>query len=227
MKGEGEAGGGPVEGVAEFYGTPAMSRVLDYSRDGVLRSVADSLARLRLDRLDIALIHDPEHVLPQALDEAFPALAELRDQGVVGAIGAGMNVAGPLAWLTARADFDCVLIAGRYTLLDRSAGPDLFPVCAERGVPVLAGAVFNGGILAGGDRYDYAAPAPDISARVARLREICGRHAVPLPAAALRFPLRHPLVAAVVAGPRSPAEVRADAEYLTQDIPDALWAELA
>jgi len=219
---------GPVEeGVAGFHGTPALSRVRDYSRDGVLRTVEDSLRRLRLDRLDIVLIHDPEEHLTETMEAAYPALAGLRSQGVVGAVGAGMNFAEPLAWLVAHTDFDCVLIAGRYTLLDDSAATTLLPLCAERGVAVLAGGVFNSGILAGGDHYDYAPAPAEVVGRVGRLREVCAKYEVPLPAAALRYALRHPAVSAAVVGARSPGEIRADAGYLTLPIPDALWADLA
>jgi D-threo-aldose 1-dehydrogenase len=218
---------GPVDGVDDFYGTPALSRIRDYSSDGVLRSIEQSLARLRLDRIDVALIHDPEDYLPQAVDETYPALAGLRDQGVVGAIGAGMNLTGPLAWLITQADLDCVMIAGRYTLLEDSATTALFPLCQQRGVRVMAAGVFNSGILAGGERYDYAAPAPDVVERVRQMSGACARHGVPLPAAALRYVLRHPAVTAAVVGARTPAEIRADADYLGMDIPEALWAELA
>jgi D-threo-aldose 1-dehydrogenase len=217
---------GSVEGVADFYGTPELSRVRDYSADGVRRTLADSLARLRLDRLDIALIHDPDDHMTEALESAYPALAELKSQGVVGAIGAGMNSAEALAWLVERADFDYVLVAGRYTLLEDSASQTLFPLCARRGVTVLAGAPFNSGILAGGTHYNYA-PAPEqVRDRVRRLTEICASYGVPLPAAALRYVLRNPVIAAVLVGARSPEEIRADAGYLDLEIPDALWGEL-
>jgi D-threo-aldose 1-dehydrogenase len=220
---------GSVDGADGFYGTPPLTRVRDYSRDGVLRSLEDSLRRLRLDRVDIALIHDPDDHLSQALDEAYPALADLRAQGVVAAIGAGMNSAAPLAWLIERADLDCVLVAGRYTLLDGSAAEQLFPLCLRRGVAVLAGGVFNSGILADprdGASYDYATADPALLARARRLRDVCARHGVPLPAAALRYVLRHPAVTAAVVGVRTPEEVRADASYLDTPIPDALWAEV-
>ncbi len=217
---------GQVEGVDGFYGTPELSRVRDYSADGVRRTLEDSLTRLRLDRVDIALIHDPDDYLAEAVEDAYPALASLRDQGVVGAIGAGMNSASALAWLVERADFDCVLMAGRYTLLEDSASATLFPLCQERGVTVLAGAVFNSGILAGGTHYNYAPASADVLDRVGRLASACARYGVPLAAAALRYVLRHPAVAAVVVGARSPEEIRADADYLALDIPDALWEEL-
>jgi D-threo-aldose 1-dehydrogenase len=220
---------GPVqgEGADEFYGTPALTRVRDYTRDGVLRSVAESLNRLGLDRIDIALVHDPEDYLPEAAGQAFPALAELRDQGVVGAIGAGMNYTEPLSWLIERVDLDCVLIASRYTLLEDSAATVLFPLCASRGVTVMVGGVFNSGILAGGDRYDYAPAPPEIRARVRRIREVCAGYQVPVPAVALQFVLRHPVVSSAVVGARTPEEIRADASYLSMDIPEALFADIA
>jgi D-threo-aldose 1-dehydrogenase len=218
---------GPVEGADGFYGTPAFSRVRDYSRDGVRRSVEESLARLRLDRIDLALIHDPDDHLPQAVDETYPALAELRDQGVVGAIGAGMNHADPLAWLITRTDLDCVMIAGRYTLLDQSAATSLFPLCLRRGVRVLAASVFNSGILAGGDRYSYAPAALEVLARVRHISEICSRYEIPVAAAALRYVLRHPAVSAAVVGARTPGEIRTDAGYLELDIPEALFVDLS
>jgi len=221
---------GDVEGAQDFYGTPRLTRVRDYSRDGVLASLEDSMRRLRLDRVDIALIHDPDDAGEEALDRAFPALADLRSQGAVGAIGVGMNYAAPLAWWVSRADLDCVLVAGRYTLLDGSAAENLLPLCTERGVAVLAGGVFNSGILADpgdGARYDYAvAPAP-LLARARRIRDVCARYGVPIGAAALRFVLRHPAVTAAVVGARSPAEITADVGYLSAGVPDELFAALA
>jgi D-threo-aldose 1-dehydrogenase len=217
---------GPVDGADEFYGTPALSRVRDYSADGVRRSLEDSLHRLRLDRVDIALIHDPEEHLTEALDSAYPALARLRADGSVGAIGVGVNSASLAEWFVARCDLDCVLVAGRYTLLDDSAARSLFPLCRSRGVAVLAGGVFNSGILAGGTRYDYAPAAPAVLARARRIAEVCARHDVPVAAAALRYVLRHPAVTAAVVGARTPDEIRADASYLGWPIPDALWADL-
>jgi D-threo-aldose 1-dehydrogenase len=180
--------------------------------------------------VDIALIHDPDDFMGPAVDQAYPALAELRSQGVVTAVGAGMNSAAALAWLVERCDLDCVLVAGRYTLLDDSAAGQLFPLCLRRGVAVLAGGVFNSGILADpadGARYDYAPAPPAVLARARRLRDACARYGVPLAAAALQFTLRHPAVNAAVVGARTPAEIRSDVSYLSQAIPDALWAEVA
>ena len=125
---------GPVDGADGFYGTPVLSRVRDYSTDGARRSLADSLQRLRLDRVDIALIHDPDEHMTEALDGAYPALARLRADGTVGAIGVGVNSASLAEWFVSRCDLDCVLVAGRYTLLDDSAARSLFPLCLARGV---------------------------------------------------------------------------------------------
>jgi len=220
---------GNADGAEGFYGTPPLTRIRDYSRDGVLRSLEESLRRLGLDRVDIALIHDPDDVLDQAADSAYPALAELRAQGTIRAIGAGMNAAAPLTWLVERCDLDCVLVAGRYTLLDDSAAESLFPLCQRRGVAVLAGGVFNSGILAGADdsgTYDYAPAPPAVAARARRMRDACARHGVPLAAAALRFTLRHPAVTAAVVGARTAEEITADASYLSTPIPDALFEDL-
>ena len=220
---------GPVDGAEQFFQTPALSRVRDYSADGALRSLEDSLRRLRLDRADIALIHDPDDHLAEALDGAYPALARLRADGTVGAIGVGVNSASVAEWFVARCDLDCVLVAGRYTLLEDSAAASLFPLCLARGVAVLAAGVFNSGVLADpadGARYDYAPAGPGVLARARRVRDICARHGIPVAAAALRYVLRHPAVTAAVVGARTPEEIRADAGYLGLPIPDALWADL-
>jgi D-threo-aldose 1-dehydrogenase len=221
---------GDVEGVEGFYETPPFSRVRDYSRDGVLATLTASLERLGTDRADIVLIHDPDDHLPEAADSAFPALAELRAQGVIGAVGAGMNYPAPLEWLIERTELDCVLVAGRYSLLDASAAQSLFPTCQRRGVAVLAGGVFNSGVLARpapGATYDYAPVPPVLLDRAQRIAAVCERHQVPLGAAAMDFVLRHPAVTAALAGARSPAEITQDAGFLTTAVPDALYQELA
>jgi D-threo-aldose 1-dehydrogenase len=220
---------GPVDGADEFYDTPELSRVRDYSADGALRSLEDSLRRLRLDRVDIALIHDPDDHMAEALDGAYPALAGLRADGAVGAIGVGVNSASVAEWFVARGDLDCVLVAGRYTLLDGSAAASLFPLCLARRVEVLAAGVFNSGILADpadGARYDYTPAAPAVLARARRIAEVCARYEIPAAAAALRYVLRHPAVTAAVVGARTPDEIRADVGYLGLPIPDTLWADL-
>ena len=221
---------GPVDGAEQFYDTPALSRVRDYSADAALRSLEDSLRRLRLDRVDIVLIHDPDDHMAEALDGAYPALARLRADGTVGAIGVGVNSVPVAEWFVSRCDLDCVMVAGRYTLLDDSAAHSLFPLCRSREVAVLAAGVFNGGILAhpaDGARYDYAPAPPAVLARARRIAEVCARYDVPVAAAALRYVLRHPAVTAAVVGARTPEEIRADAGYLGLPIPDALWADLS
>jgi D-threo-aldose 1-dehydrogenase len=221
---------GDVQGAAGFYGTPQLARVRDHSRDGVLAALEDSLRRLRTDRIDIALIHDPDDHAEQALEGAYAALDQLRAEKVIRAVGVGMNQAGLLQWFVERADLDCVLVAGRYSLLDASAAAGLLPACQQRGVAVLAAGIFNSGILADprpGATYDYA-PAPDgLLERAQRIRAVCARHGVPIGAAALHFVLRHPAVTAVVAGARNAAEVTEDVRWLTAAVPDGLFPELA
>jgi D-threo-aldose 1-dehydrogenase len=214
-------------GISEFPGSPPLEAYFDFSRDGVLRSLEQSLERLQLDRVDVVLVHDPDEHYEEARDGAFAALAELRDQGVVRAIGAGMNQTAMLVRFAREADPDCFLVAGRYTLLDRSAEDELLPLCLERGIAVVVGGVFNSGILAGGDTYDYAAAPPEIVERARRLREACERHGVPLAAAAVQFPARHPAVTSVLVGCRTPQEVDEDVALASLEVPDALWEELA
>jgi len=198
----------------------------DFSHDAVLRSLDESLERLRLDRVDVALVHDPDDHYDDALRGAFPALRRLRDEGVAGAIGAGMNQTAMLLRLAQEADPDTFLVAGRWTVLDRSAGDELLPLCAERGIDVIAGGVFNSGVLAGGDTFDYAAAPPDVVARVEQLRATCARYDVPLEAAAVQFPARQPTVTRVLVGCRSPEEVAEDVRLADLELPDALWQEL-
>lgn len=198
----------------------------DFSHDAALRSLESSLDRLGIDRVDVALVHDPDDHYDEARDGAFRALAGLRDQGVVGAVGIGMNQAEMLVRFAREADPDCFLVAGRWTVLDRAAGEELLPLCEERGIAVVAGGVFNSGVLAGGDTFDYERASTDVVARVERLRETCARHGVPLEAAAVQFPLRHPAVSQVLVGCRTPDEVAEDVRLFRLELPDALWAEL-
>lgn len=203
--------------------------VFDWSRDGILRSIEASLERLGLDRVDIVLVHDPDDDERAAVDVAFPTLIELREQGLIGAVGAGMNQWQMLSRFVAQADLDCLLLAGRYTLLEQGALP-LLEQCAARGVGVLLGGVFNSGILASGPqpgaKYNYADAPPAILARVAQITAICGEHNVALPHAALQFALSHPAVSALIVGAVTPAEVAANVAGLSAPIPAALWAEL-
>ena len=218
-----------VDGADGFFGAPARSRIPDYSADGVRRSVEESLARLGLDRVDVVLVHDPEHHMDQALAEAVPALARLRDERVISGFGVGTNYTAVAERFVRETASDTVLVAGRYSLLDRRAERSLLGACAERGIRVLAGGVLNSGLLADprpGAPYDYA-PAPDWLVQVAQpMAAACEAHGVPLRAAALQFPARHPAVDAVVTGAGRAEEVLDTHAQLRTPVPDALWAEL-
>lgn len=206
-----------------------LAPVFDFSSDGVRRSVEESLARLGTDRLDVALVHDPDDHEHEALREAFPALLRLRDEGVVAAVGAGMNQWQMLDRFVQQVDLDLVLLAGRATLLDRSGTEVLMPRCEEAGVGVVLGGVFNSGVLAapGPDAtFEYGALPDDVAERVGRLDAACGAAEVPLAAAALQWALRQPGVSTVVIGIRSPAELVADLAWATAAVPEALWDEL-
>ncbi|HEY7818233.1 MAG TPA: aldo/keto reductase [Vicinamibacteria bacterium] len=207
-----------------------LKPVFDFSADGIRRSFDSSLERLGLERIDILLVHDPDEHYRAVLDEAFPALARLRDEGVIRAIGAGMNQWEMLSDFARNADFDCFLLAGRYTLLDQSALPKLLPACEKRGIAILLGGPYNSGVLAAGSRgagyYNYERPEPSILEKVRRLEEVGARHGVPLKAAALQFPLAHPAVVTVVAGARTAAEAEENARMFFHPIPSSFWSEL-
>ena len=213
-------------GKSVWHGAPALVDYFDFSHDAVLRSLEESLERLGLDRVDIAFVHDPEDHLDEALAGSFRALQRLRDEGVVQAIGVGANYAEVHCRFAREADPDCFLVAGRYTALDRSAVDELLPLCLERGIAVIAGGVFNSGVLAGGETFNYEPAPPEVVGRVEQLRETCARHGVPLPAAAVQFPLRHPAVATALVGCRTPDEVAEDVRLASLELPDALWDEL-
>lgn len=222
------SGGG--DDLAHGFAVPATHRrVWDFSADGVRRSLADSLTRLGLDHIDIALIHDPDDHGEQALREAYPELERLRAEGVVRAIGAGMNQTAMLTRFLTDTDVDAVLCAGRYTLLEQPALTELLPEAARRGKSIIVGGAFNSGLLADprpGATYDYTEAPRDVLERALRMRVITEAHGVPLRAAALAFPLGHPAVASVLVGARSPAEVRDAAGQMGRLLPPALWDEL-
>ncbi|GAA0553707.1 aldo/keto reductase [Paractinoplanes ferrugineus] len=206
-----------------------VAPVFDFSAAGVRSSYDESLARLGLDRADILHLHDPDDHFEQAVAEALPALVALRAAGRIGAVSAGMNQAGMLADFVRTGLLDAVLLAGRYTLLDQSGGTELLPLCAERGVAVIAAGVFNSGLLADprpGARYDYAPADPALVERALAMRAVCERHGVPLRAAAIQFPATHPAVTTVLVGARTPAEVEDAVRMAAVPIPDALWKEL-
>ncbi|MFI8221423.1 aldo/keto reductase [Streptomyces sp. NPDC085932] len=207
------------------------TRVWDFSRDGILRSVEDSLHRTGLDRLDLIFLHDPDEHWRQALDQGYPALAELRAQGVVKAIGAGMNQTAMLTDFVRNTDMDAVMLAGRYTLLEQGALDDLLPLCEQRGVSVIAAGVFNSGLLAtprpSADLpYNYQPARPGVVRRATLIADVCERHGTTLPAAALQFPLAHPAVVNVTIGCRTSREVAEAAAHLASPLPPPLWKEL-
>ena len=208
-----------------------LTRRRDYSRDGVLRSLEATLQRTGLDRVDVLYIHDPDEHWREAAEEAVPALVELREADVVGAIGVGMNQSAMLARFIRETDVDLVMLAGRYTLLEQGAADELLPTALEYGRSVVAAAIFNSGLFARDDvpdtaTYNYGQASPDVLERARLLASVCREHGTTLPAAAIRFPLRHPAVASVVVGMRSPAEVDRNLAAHAQHVPDELWADL-
>ncbi|MFF1442329.1 aldo/keto reductase [Streptomyces sp. NPDC058295] len=216
--------------LADGFAVPATHRrVWDFSADGVRRTLEASLERLGLDRVDVVYLHDPDDHAEQAFREGYPALEKLRSEGVVGAIGAGMNQAEMLTRFVRDTDVDVVLCAGRYTLLDQRARAELLPAAVERGVSVVVGGAFNSGLLADprpGATFDYARAPAGLLDRALRMKETADRHGITLRAAALAFCAAHPAVASVLVGARSAAEVRDCAEQFTTRVPAAFWQEL-
>ncbi len=206
-------------------------RVRDYSADGVRRCIESSLERLGTDRVEIVYIHDPDDYWDVAFAEAYPALEDLRSQGVVGAIGVGMNQWEMPERFVRETDIDVVMLAGRYTLLEQPALPSFLPACVERGVSVVACGVFNSGLLSkpvvpSDAKYDYAEAPAELVARARSIAEVCERHGVTLPEAAIQFPLGHPAVVSVVIGARTAEQMTANSAYSSASLPAALWEEL-
>ncbi len=221
----------PAEAIDDWYyrGVPDVRPVYDYSYDGVMRSVEASLKRTGLDRLDILWIHDPDTHWEQAIGEAYPALARLRSDGVVSAIGAGMNQADMLARFAREGDFDAFMLAGRYTLLDQPALEELLPLCVEKGIAIVIAGVMNSGLLANPgpeSHFDYG-PAPKAWIdKAMRLKAVCERNGVPLRAAAIQFVFAHPAVVTMVAGVRRIAHLDDTLEMMRFPVPDVLWDDL-
>src|SRR5262245_28936515 len=204
--------------------------IFDFSREGAEASFASSLERLGLERVDIVLVHDPDDHYDEARRGAFAVLQELRAAGRVRAIGAGMNQWQMELAFARDGLADCFLLAGRYTLLDQTALPELLPYCVEHHISVIAGGPYNSGILAVGPRagatFNYRAATPEMMDKAAKIGAMCERHQVPLRAAALQFILAHPAIASVIPGARSLAEVEENVRLMELPIPDELWAEL-
>jgi D-threo-aldose 1-dehydrogenase len=208
----------------------------DYGYDGIMRSVEDSYQRLGLARIDILYVHDigvyqhgPElndRYFKQLRDSGYKALEALKRSGVVSAIGIGVNEKQVLIDALGFGDWDAFLLAGRYTLLEQAPLDDLIPLCVERGTSLVIGGPLNSGILAGRDTWNYETAPPEIVAKVRKIDAVCKAHGVPLPAAALQFPLAHPVVAAVIPGPRNAAEFVENLPLFTMKIPAGLWSDL-
>jgi D-threo-aldose 1-dehydrogenase len=217
---------------ANQFAVPAsMRRVWDFSADGIRTSLEESLERLGLAAVDILYLHDPdEHDVDADLATGVPALAALRDEGLVSAIGIGSKSTAALVAAVRTGALDLVMVAGRYTLLEQPALDELIPTCREQGIGVVAAAVFNSGLLSTpqpGGRYEYGDVPAELLERARRIAAVCARHGVTLPAAALQFPLREPAVRSVVAGGATPEHVRENAQRMRAEVPAALWDELA
>jgi D-threo-aldose 1-dehydrogenase len=229
------------DGFGKWFDVPARTEVMDYSYDGVMRSLEFSLERLGIDRVDLLLAHSldafdlgTEARVAEKRDElmagGYRALVELRDQGVIRGFGAGINDWRSAQWLVERGDFDIILLAGRYTLLEQEALASFLPLCVERGVGIVVGGPYNSGILATGARpgafYNYDPAPPGILDRVARIQAVCDRHNVRLVDAAFQFPLRHPAVVSVIPGGQGLSEMESNLAAASATIPPALWADL-
>ncbi|MBO0896207.1 aldo/keto reductase [Arthrobacter sunyaminii] len=209
-----------------------LTRVFDYSRDGVLRSIEESLKRLGTDRLDVVYIHDPDEHWEEAISGAVPALAELRNQGVIGAYGAGMNQSAMLERFVRESDLDVVMLAGRYTLLEQSDSRSLIAACRERGVGIVDVGVFNSGLLskdrpAADATYNYAPAPAGMLERANALADLAEKHGTTLPAVALAFPYQEPAVVSVVLGMRTAEQVEQNVQLRSATIPDQFWQDAA
>lgn len=212
-----------------FAAAPLLHPVHDFSPDAVRRGIDASLGRLGMERIDVLHVHDPDQHEADAIAGAFPVLRRLRESGLIGAVGAGMNQSAMLARFVERDLLDCALLAGRYSILDQGGLADLLPLAAARGVAVIAGGVFNSGLLADprpGAPFDYAPAAPGIVARAQRIDAVCANFDVPLRAAALQFPTLHPAVVTVLIGARSAAEIEENVRLFKREIPTELWHTL-
>ncbi|MBL8789030.1 MAG: aldo/keto reductase [Rhizobiales bacterium] len=229
-------------GIGKFFDTPSRREEYDYSYDGIYRSLEASFERLGVDSIDILLAHDldifthksaerRDHYMKVLFESGYKAMRKLRDEGVVKAIGAGINEVEACAMLARGGDFDLFLLAGRYTLLEQEAALDsLLPLLQERGIGIVLGGPYNSGILATGARpgawYNYDPAPPAVLERVKRIEAVCKAHKVKLPQAALRFPLTHPCVVSVIPGAASPKEVALNLRTMSARLPKALWKDL-
>ena len=221
---------GKVDGLAAFIGVdPTIFPVFDFSRDGILRSIQESLERLNISSIDIALIHDADDRIDEAIKNSYPILDELRSQGVIKGIGVGMNICSYATKAVKEMDLDVILIAGRYSLLDQSAQEVLFKECLKKQTGVMVGGVYNSGVLANPtleSTYNYVPVTPEILSKVKQIQALLLDFDISLTAAAIQFPLRHPAVTCVLTGSRSVTELNANIKDFDQTIPDAAWKAL-
>jgi D-threo-aldose 1-dehydrogenase len=228
-------------GIGKFFDTPSRREVYDYGYDGIMQSLEHSLERLGVDSVDVIFAHDLDlsnHKTQEAVDARFEelmaggyrAMVKLRDEGVVKAIGAGVNEWEICQRLAEAGDFDIFLLAGRYTLLEQESLESFLPLCEKRGIGIVIGGAYNSGILASGPKegafYNYEPAPKPVLDRVAKIEEICKRHGVKLVQAALRFPLVHPAIVSVIPGATSPEQVALNMDTLSVKIPPALWRDL-
>jgi len=208
---------------------PHIQPVFDYSADGIKRSLDDSLKRLGVDHIDIALMHDAENHIPQAINIAYPVLADLKCQGIIKAVGIGINFCDAAVEIMKSVDLDIVLLAGRYTLLDQSAQNKLLPYALERKVDITIGGVFNSGVLADpkpGATFEYLPASDEIIRKAQDIRAFLSERGIPLTAAALQFPLRHPAVTSVLTGSRNSKELLANMADFDLELPEVIWNQL-
>ncbi len=208
----------------------------DYSYDGVMRSYEASLNRTGLDHIDILYFHDIGNLthgpelgptsFETAMSSGYKALEELRSSGAIKAFGLGVNEIAVCEQALERGDWDAFLLAGRYTLLEQAPLDGLFETCTKQNVDIVIGGPFNSGVLVGGDSFDYGAIPPDVAQKVQAMTRVCETHNVPLPAAALRFPLTHPVVKSTIPGPRTPTELKQILDWWEHPIPQSLWSDL-
>jgi D-threo-aldose 1-dehydrogenase len=222
-----------VEGVEPEKWFPDAPRdivpIYDYSKDGIKRSFEESLERLGLPHIDIVLMHDAEDYIPEAIENAFPVLADLRSQGLIKAIGLGMNYVEPALQIMKGTDLDIALIAGRYTLLDQIAQEELFPYALAHNIDISMGGVLNSGVLANpvaGATYNYLPASDEIIARAKKICDFLKEREIPLIAAAVQFPMRHPAVTSVVTGPRNVSELQTYVDSFEFPISESVWLEL-
>lgn len=221
---------GKVAGLAGYVGVdPTIFPVFDFSKEGIVRSLEESLTRLNLASVDIALIHDADDQIDKAIAESYPVLDELRSKGVIKGIGVGLNYCSYATKAVKEMDLDIILIAGRYSLLDQSAQEELFKECMKKNTGVMVGGVYNSGVLANPtleSTYDYVKVTPEILKRALDIKQLLADFHVPLTAAAIQFPLRHPAVTCVVTGSRSVKELISNISDFDMDIPEAAWNAL-